>query len=164
MVIRAQQKIEPRRTLQISPQGYFWNFCEVHGRPIEDEKHKRLIFPDCWVWENSRTYNSREIPPPHEDRELLKLKLIYWTVLVREIRAEHAIFTEQVRVLYETSKARSAPISLKAWTLNDAGYLRPSAVNVDWLILEKDLEHKTAELREAESQLAKVHKEQELLT
>jgi hypothetical protein len=145
----------------MSPQGYFWNFCEVHGRPVDDGR--RLIFADGWVWESNRSYLSREIEPPKGEQELRQLRYVYWSIRVQQLRQERDKFIENVRVLHETQQGRSAPIALKSFAPNVQGYMRPTSRTIDWLIVEKDVENANRAVIEAELELAKLVKERELL-
>lgn len=140
--------------------GYFYNFCKMHGDPVDDGK--RLIFPDGWTY--ARTdYAGPEVPPPKDEQVLRALMLVYWTEKVKQARARRDEFVEQVRVLHETKNQRSAPIAIEAWVPNSQGYLYPTAKEVDWTILEKDLEFAQRRVEDAEARLREVRKEAEVL-
>jgi hypothetical protein len=154
--LRQQTQQAPRLSLV----GYFRNFCETHGQPVDDGV--RLIFPDGWCYAR-RDYKGPEVAPPTEERELYKLLLIYWSIRLNAARVKHAKFTEALRVLHETSKQKSAPISIEAWEPNAGGYLRPTACNVDWQMLEYDLQSSAQDVRDCERELEKLNRQREML-
>ena len=110
-------KLRNEVSVQIDWEAYFKDFCKAHGEP--EQYGGRLIFPDGWSY-GLQDYVGPEWPPPKEERELLRVQTIYWSLRVSRLKIQFSTLQQLIESRREILEHRSLPIKCKQTSVDDS--------------------------------------------
>ena len=150
--------MEPLK-LVIDWEGYFENFCEVHGPdPITDPSRNYLLFQDGWRYHSTRP-SGPEFPPDDESHAVA-LKKQYWTLRIGKAERELEYLKARISTLRNLQDSLSATIPVHT-TIYDEGLGREVHVSrpVDFDLLEARVTWLERDLQDAAFKIKELSKE-----
>lgn len=141
------------KRLQIDWSSYFKEFCRLHGPPVEYKG--RQIFPDGWGYA-IKDHKGPEYSPPEDPKELQRLKIRYWLIKTRTLRAMFSYLKNEYEGLKNLQLNRSAPLQTKVTYFDSVGKKVVEYEELNFQMIEDEISLIGNELKQSLDKLQSV--------